>query len=164
MDSAQAKPKGGGLLLRGATGTFTSASGGGNVVADVLIQSLSVDPKTRALSVSGVITFVSGLTGVAPQRFSAPATLTAPASAGRAVAPAAVCTILVLDIGAIHLDLLGLVIDLAPINLDITADPAGGLLGQLLCAIANLLNGPGPLGRILSLVNQINRILRGLGL
>jgi hypothetical protein len=162
MDKAQAKPKKGGLLLEGATGTFRSASGSGNVVADVLIQSLKVDPQTRGLSVTGVITLVSGVTGAAPQRFAAPAILTAPA-AGDAVTAQAVCSILNLDIGAIHLDLLGLVIDLSPISLDITAVPGGGLLGDLLCGLANLLNGGGLFQTIQRLVNQINQILRGLG-
>lgn len=51
------------------------------------------------------------------------------------------CQILDLDIGAIHLDLLGLVIDLAPIHLDITAVPGeGNLLGNLLCALVGLLD------------------------
>ena len=73
------------------------------------------------------------------------------------------CTILTLDIGAIHLDLLGLVIDLAPVNLDVTAVPgAGNLLGNLLCAVAGLLDNTGnPLGGISAL---LNRLLTGLGL
>ncbi len=51
------------------------------------------------------------------------------------------CKILILDIGRIHLDLLGLVINIAPIHIDITAVPgAGNLLGNLLCAIAGLLD------------------------
>ena len=51
------------------------------------------------------------------------------------------CSILNLDIGRIHLDLLGLVIGLAPIHLDVTAVPgAGNLLGNLLCAVAGLLD------------------------
>ena len=51
------------------------------------------------------------------------------------------CRILDLDIGRIHLDLLGLVVDIAPIHIDITAVPgAGNLLGNLLCAVAGLLD------------------------
>jgi hypothetical protein len=77
-------------------------------------------------------------------------------------AQAAVCPILVLDIGAIHLDLLGLVVDLAPISLDITAVPgAGNLLGNLLCAVANLLNGTGG-GSLGGLLAQINQILQSI--
>lgn len=70
------------------------------------------------------------------------------------------CTILTLDIGAIHLDLLGLVVDLAPIHLNITAQSGpGNLLGNLLCSVANLLNGGGPLSGIANLLNNILRHL-----
>lgn len=73
------------------------------------------------------------------------------------------CRILTLDLGPLNLDLLGLVIDLAPVSLDITAVPgAGNLLGNLLCAVAGLLDGPGsPLGGVAAL---LNRLLTGLGL
>ncbi|WP_205829549.1 hypothetical protein [Microbacterium sp. MEC084] len=55
------------------------------------------------------------------------------------------CDILTLDLGPLHLDLLGLVVDLAPVNLDVTAQPgAGNLLGNLLCAVAGLLDRDGP--------------------
>jgi len=68
----------------------------------------------------------------------------------------ATCTILTLHTGAIHLDLLGLVVDISPINITITAvSGPGNLLGNLLCAIANLLNGGGPLTSIRGLLNQI---------
>lgn len=70
-----------------------------------------------------------------------------------------VCTILDLHIGAIDLNLLGLRVQLAPVDLLITADPTGGLLGSLLCAIANLLN----IGNILAIVDILNQILAILG-
>jgi hypothetical protein len=72
------------------------------------------------------------------------------------------CDILTLDLGPLHLDLLGLVIDLSPISLDITAVPgAGNLLGNLLCAIAGLLDRPGPLSGLAAL---LERLLTALGL
>jgi len=72
------------------------------------------------------------------------------------------CTILTLDLGPLHLDLLGLVVDLAPVNLDVTAVPgAGNLVGNLLCAVAGLLDRGGPLQGIAAL---LNRLLTGLGL
>jgi len=73
------------------------------------------------------------------------------------------CSILNLDLGPLNLNLLGLVVDLAPVSLDITAVPgAGNLLGNLLCAVAGLLDNPGnPLGGIAAL---LNRLLTGLGL
>jgi hypothetical protein len=71
------------------------------------------------------------------------------------------CDILNLDLGPLNLDLLGLVIDLSAISLDITAVPgAGNLLGNLLCAIAGLLDG-GPLQGITAL---LDRLLDALGL
>ena len=52
-----------------------------------------------------------------------------------------VCDILFLDLGPIFLDLLGLTVDLSQIVLDVDAVPGeGNLLGNLLCAIVNLLN------------------------
>jgi len=45
------------------------------------------------------------------------------------------CDILHLELGPLDLDLLGLVVHLDKIVLDIDAEPAGGLLGQLLCAL-----------------------------
>lgn len=73
------------------------------------------------------------------------------------------CSILNLDLGPLNLDLLGLVIDLAPVSLDITAVPgAGKLLGNLLCAVAGLLDGPG--GALGGIAALLNRLLTGLGL
>jgi hypothetical protein len=72
------------------------------------------------------------------------------------------CDVLNLDLGPLDLNLLGLQIDLAPVVLDITAVPgAGNLLGNLLCAVAGLLDGNGPLTGISAL---LNRLLTGLGL
>ena len=76
------------------------------------------------------------------------------------------CSILNLDLGPLNLDLLGLVVDLAPVSLDVTAVPgAGNLLGNLLCAVAGLLDGAGGLGGALNgVVALLNRLLTGLGL
>jgi hypothetical protein len=68
----------------------------------------------------------------------------------------ATCDILNLRIGAISLDLLGLNVDLSAIALDITAQQGSGeLLGNLLCAVAHLFDGGGPLADIISNLNQI---------
>jgi hypothetical protein len=81
--------------------------------------------------------------------------------AGTGTANAA-CNILTLDVGAIHLDLLGLVIDTAPIHLTITAQPgAGNLLGNLLCGVAHLLDTNASNN---ALANFLNRIIGLLGL
>ena len=80
------------------------------------------------------------------------------------VAATGTCDILHLDLGPLHLNLLGLVVDLNQVVLDITAVAgAGNLLGNLLCAVAGLLDpGPGPLNAIVALLNQILGILQGL--
>jgi hypothetical protein len=71
----------------------------------------------------------------------------------------ATCDILHLELGPLDLDLLGLVVHLDKVVLDITADPSGGLLGALLCAVANLLNTGGLLSDIVDLLNQILALL-----
>ncbi len=70
-------------------------------------------------------------------------TLAAPVPAG--------CDILSLDLGPLTLDVLGLVVVLQPVVLDIVAVPgAGNLLGNLLCAVAGLLDNPSRLARLLN--------------
>jgi hypothetical protein len=52
-----------------------------------------------------------------------------------------VCDVLDLNLGPLDLDVLGLVVNLSEVTLNIDADPGpGNLLGNLLCAVANLLN------------------------
>jgi hypothetical protein len=86
---------------------------------------------------------------------------------------AGACPILDLMLGPITLDLLGLVVETSPICLEVTAFENGGLLGDLLCAVANLLNGGLTLEQILAgqgiglipglTPTQINQLLGGLG-
>jgi hypothetical protein len=72
------------------------------------------------------------------------------------------CDILHLTLGPLHLNLLGLVVDLNQINLDITAQAGpGNLLGNLLCSIADLLNG-GSLSALANLLNQLLGVLSSL--
>jgi hypothetical protein len=74
------------------------------------------------------------------------------------------CPILNLEIGAITLNLLGLLVETSDICLDITAHAGEGLLGDLLCGISNLLSDGLPLGVILGLLNadELNTLLDGL--
>ena len=74
--------------------------------------------------------------------------------------PTGSCTILDLTLGPLHLDLLGLVVDLNQVHLTITGQTGNGqLLGNLLCGLANALNGSGGAG---GLANILNNILGGL--
>lgn len=81
-----------------------------------------------------------------------------------AVTAAGSCQILTLTLGPLDLNLLGLVIHLNQVVLNITAvSGAGNLLGNLLCAVANLLNGGGPLQTLLTnLTTVLNDILAAL--
>jgi len=72
-------------------------------------------------------------------------------SGGKAVGT---CDILNLVLGPLDLNVLGLEIHLDTVVLDIIANPAGGLLGDLLCAVANLLDG-GPLGDLLAALGDL---------
>lgn len=75
----------------------------------------------------------------------------------------AACDILNLVLGPLHLDLLGLVIDLDTVRLDITAEPGpGNLLGNLLCAIVGILDPGGPLADLLDFLNLIANLLNGI--
>jgi hypothetical protein len=85
------------------------------------------------------------------------------------------CPVLHLVLGPIHLDLLGLVVNLGggkganlPITLNITAvSGPGNLLGNLLCGLSGLLNQNGTLaalqGDVKSLTAALNGILGVLG-
>jgi hypothetical protein len=73
-------------------------------------------------------------------------TITVPVTVGPAT-----CQVLHLDLGPLNLNLLGLQINLSEIVLDITAQAgAGNLLGNLLCAVTNLLNNPNALAQLLN--------------
>lgn len=127
---------------------------------------------TTVLTVTGRLTGTAIKNGqqvfISNQSFTALADVRGKGNSGKASsqsqlqAQALTCTILDLDIGRIRLELLGLVINLAPVHLDIDAIPGGGLLGDLLCGLANLLDGLGALNQILALLDQINAILAGL--
>jgi len=77
------------------------------------------------------------------------------------------CRILTLDLGPLDLNLLGLRVQLNDIHLRITAEPgSGNLLGNLLCAVAHLLDQfppplPGQIDQIISLLNRIVDLLGG---
>jgi hypothetical protein len=80
--------------------------------------------------------------------------------AAQAQAAAATCNILHLVLGPLNLNLLGLTVHLNRVVLDITAvQGAGNLLGNLLCAVANLLNGPGSLLSSLQIGSLLSRII-----
>lgn len=126
----------------------TGTAPGGAFSGAFTLTSFAVrDGQVVALgTLSGVVTNAAGVVG------SILRTVALPVAIGETT-----CEILHLDLGPLSLDLLGLQVDLSRIVLDITAQAgAGNLLGNLLCAVAGLLDNPGGLARLL---NQILGIL-----
>jgi hypothetical protein len=143
-------------LIFPANQTVTSAAGATYTLTSIQVQRFGYNGVNQ-LTVDAILTFIDAAGATHTENIAnAPATLT---STGAPTA--AVCNILILDIGAIHLDLLGLVVDLAPVNLDITAQSGpGNLLGNLLCAVTHLLDqNPGNISAITALLQQINALL-----
>ena len=109
-------------------------------------------------NLAAVGTFTGSVTDAAGNVTSGSQAVTLPVTAQ------ATCEILHLELGPLDLNLLGLMVHLDQVVLDISAQQApGNLLGNLLCAVAGLLdNTGGPLSGISALLNQILAILQGL--
>lgn len=141
------------------TGTFTDAAGGtGTFVGTYTIDQFTQDGDavTAQGLLSGTLTDSAG----APVGTVDAVPTALPLDIG---ATQAGCEILNLVLGPLDLDLLGLVVQLDTVHLNITAEPGpGNLLGNLLCAVAGLLD-LGPLAGLAALLNQILAILQGLG-
>ena len=150
-----------GSLTSVVTGTFTNAAGKGTFKGTFTPQSFSVvNGVLQATGVlKGTLTDANGNSlGTVNQTVTDSVNTSATANA-----PAA-CQVLDLVLGPLNLNLLGLVVTLNQVHLNITAVPgAGNLLGNLLCAVANLLNGTGT-GGLGSLSTLLNEILAALGL
>lgn len=103
------------------------------------------------------------LVGRADRQITIPVrTAAASETAGTTAAqqPDRTCEILHLVLGPLDLNLLGLEIHLNRVVLDIVATTgAGNLLGNLLCAVAGLLDGTATVTDLLRLANILNRIL-----
>ena len=134
---------------QGLTAPVTGTGSGGSFVGSFTINRFAAT-NTGIVAVgtlSGTVTTTAG------QATSVVRNISLPVAIGTAT-----CEILHLELGPLTLDLLGLQIDLSRIVLDITAQSgAGNLLGNLLCAVAGLLDDPG------GLVKLLNQILSLLG-
>lgn len=150
------------------TGTI---EGGGTFTGTFTATKIAIDQVTRQLTLTGVLngTAIKGtgaVVDVVNQTFTAPLSINRPGMTSSSIiqpAAQASCGILDLVLGPLHLDLLGLVIDLNQVVLDITAvTGAGNLLGNLLCAIVGLFDIPGALAAITHILDTVNNILSGL--
>lgn len=120
---------------------------------------VAIGQLTGTVTDSNGVTLRTIVTQVAMPVSKAPAA----AACSDEVSTAQSCDILNLILGPLHLDLLGLVIDLNQVVLDITATTgAGDLLGNLLCAITGLFDA-GSIGQqLVNLLNQLVGVLAGL--
>jgi hypothetical protein len=149
---AAAPPTGGNSVATPVTGTFTNAAGLGTVTGVLDITQFAV--QNGQLVAIGTLTAtltdaLGNVLGTVTQAVTLPLTATGS------------CTILDLTLGPLHLNLLGLVVDLNAVHLQITAQSGpGNLLGNLLCAVSHLLDG-GASGNAIS--NLLNAILGALG-
>lgn len=150
-----------GSLTSVVTGTFNNADGQGTFKGTFTPRSFSV--------VNGVLEATGVLKGTLTDANgnslgTVSKTVTDSVNTSAAANAPVGCQILDLVLGPLNLNLLGLVVTLNQVHLNITAVPgAGNLLGNLLCAVANLLNGTGT-GGLTSLSALLNEILAALGL
>src|SRR5580692_11046602 len=147
--TAAAAKKAASDVTSNVTGTFKNSDGTGTFAGTFTPKKFSVVNGT--LEATGTLTNADGSTvGTVGQ------TATMPVNTAAAAADPAGCGILNLVLGPLNLNLLGLVVTLNQVHLNITAVPGvGNLLGNLLCAVANLLNGTGSLSEISTLLNEI---------
>lgn len=129
-------------------------------IANLLNGGLSQSAVLAGLSATELETLDTGLTQLLNQAVFIPLTRSD-------AALSATCNVLSLTLGPVDLNLLGLRVELnncsgGPVKLDITADPTGGLLGGLLCGIANLLNGSAAQTAILAVLGQISALIGSL--
>jgi hypothetical protein len=119
------------------------------------ITSITRDSSGNLVATGFATAVIKGKTTTAP--FTAPVNISLAADQTGAGA----CPILDLELGPINLNLLGLVLETSPICLTITAFEGGGLLGDLLCSIANLLNQGVPLSDILDTLSTTGLVSSG---
>jgi len=157
-----------GKLTSTVTGTFTNADGQGTFAGTFVPKKFSVASGVLEATglLKGTMTDANGTKlGTVSQTVTMPVNTGATTDGAKANATNQVlaCNVLDLVLGPLNLNLLGLVVTLNQVHLNITAVPgAGNLLGNLLCAVAGLLNGgglSGVLGQIASLLNQILALL-----
>ena len=127
-----------------------------------------LDRATHTFQITGLLvgtaTTAAGVEVPISQIVTASATLDREANAAALRTVSMVtCDVLFLDLGPLALDLLGVTVDLSQVILDVNAVTGpGNLLGNLLCAVLSLLDGPGILASIGGILDSINNILAGL--
>ncbi len=154
-DTATAQPVAVDPTVAPAAGALADATGAVTGTFDVQNVIAQNGTLQAVGTFTGTITDAAGHSTQGTQQLAIPVDLAQ--SAGS-------CQILDLVLGPLDLDLLGLQVHLDTVHLNITAQSGPGeLVGNLLCAIAGLLNGGLPLntllGQIAALLTQLLGIL-----
>ena len=146
-------------------GTWTDKQGRTGTAAVTIVPQKFWNDGDKLMMRSTVTTVLQGARGSVPHTKTMDLQVQDVTSGAAASGvSAASCDILNLVLGPLDLNLLGLEVHLNQVVLDIVAvSGAGNLLGNLLCAVAGLLDGGAALGQIAALLNQILAILNGLG-
>ncbi|MEV4349453.1 hypothetical protein AB0J83_33760 [Actinoplanes sp. NPDC049596] len=135
------------------TGTFTDAAGKTGTFAG------SFTP-TKFASQNGNLVATGTLTGTLTDSAGTNLGTVNQAVTAPAVVARATCRVLDLVLGPLHLDLLGLTVDLNQLHLVINAvSGPGNLLGNLLCAIVGLLDGTPTAGQLAAILNFLLALL-----
>jgi hypothetical protein len=159
VSSAQAKT-GGSYTFNYNSQTTTGVPASGQVTIN------QFEKVGNVIEAVGSFTGTIGTQAVTDAPFTAPVTqVDGHSLSGGALSAAAAadssCQILSLTLGPLHLNVLGLVVDLNQVNLNITAQQgSGNLLGNLLCSVAHLLdNTGGGTGGLSGLLQQLTSLL-----
>jgi hypothetical protein len=154
--AAKRPAQGGTMTVSAVTGTFTDALHATGHFAGTFSP-------TSAKVINGRTNIVGNLSGTLTNSVGAPVGSVSQSVALPVTDPPSSCQILNLTLGPLDLNLLGLVVHLDTVHLTITAVPGpGNLLGNLLCAVAGLLDNNNLGNALAALLNQIIGILNGL--
>jgi len=128
--------------------TGTIANAGGTFAGTLTLTRFAVQ-NGQLVAIGTLTGTLTDAVGTVIGSVNSPVTLPVTAIAGS-------CPILHLELGPLDLNLLGLMVHLDKVVLDITAQSGpGNLLGNLLCAVAHLLDGGANVNSIANLLNQI---------
>src|SRR3954447_12901675 len=133
---------------------ITSTQSGGALAGVFTIAGFALNDAGQLVANGTFTGTLTNAAGVQTLTNEAVSTVVTPAASGPG------CQILDLVLGPLHLDLLGLVVDLNQVHLNITAQPGpGNLLGNLLCSVAHLLDGSSGNAGLQNLLNILNGLL-----
>ena len=168
MLAATTVPASASVAPRAATSAAAPAAAPSGSLVTAVTGTVSGVDQTGTLTINRFVRTATGIAAVGTLSMGGLASavpVQLPLNLGGATATTtASCPILHLDLGPLDLNLLGLAVHLNEVVLDITAVPgAGNLLGNLLCAVAHLLDN-NALSGLTALLNQILSALGGLGL